>query len=168
MPHSLHPQSPQEKYIHNHSGSKSKEKSTDKKHNHISTKAIKQHNDTALHYHPPTTKKNIGSPFKHKSIHLGNLARPISNLAGARHAKNIDHQLSHLNESVFRNESTYMEDSGKRGKTDSHTGRLMEEARKLMKGNHFDQAIGIFQECLRKDEDNIEALYLLGVSAFHL
>jgi len=34
-------------------------------------------------------------------------------------AKNIDQQLSHLNESVFRNEMSYMDDSQKKGKNDS-------------------------------------------------
>lgn len=37
-----------------------------------------------------------------------------------------------------------------------------------MKNNNFDKAIKVFQECLKKENDSIEARYLLGVSAFHL
>lgn len=37
-----------------------------------------------------------------------------------------------------------------------------------MKSNAFERAIQIFKEVLIKDEDNIEANYLLGVSYFHL
>ena len=61
-----------------------------------------------------------------------------------------------------------MEESSKKSRGDPHTSRLMDEARKHMKNNSFEQAIALFQETLCKDEDNVEALYLLGVSTFHL
>lgn len=37
-----------------------------------------------------------------------------------------------------------------------------------MKNNNFEKALKLFQDCIRKENDNIEASYLLGVSAFHL
>ncbi len=37
-----------------------------------------------------------------------------------------------------------------------------------MKNNQFEKAISFFSECLSKESNSIELLYLLGVCTFHL
>ena len=61
-----------------------------------------------------------------------------------------------------------MDDSQKKGKNDSVVSKQLQDGKKYMKNNNFDKALKLFQECTKKESDNIEALYLLGVSAFHL
>lgn len=91
----------------------------------------------------------------------------MSNLAQARHARNIEHQLSNLNESVF-NESSLLEDSSKRIRYDSVAGKCFTEGKKHMKNGQFEKGMTLFSEHLAKDGENLEAKYLLGVCAFHL
>ena len=80
-----------------------------------------------------TLKKD--SPFKHKSKERCDTDRPISQLNNVRHAKNIEHQLSNLNESV--NYDSILEDSGKKGRGESTTNKVIAEGKKLMKNNQF-------------------------------
>lgn len=61
-----------------------------------------------------------------------------------------------------------MDESQKKIRYDSAVGRQLEDGKRFMKSNNFEKAMKLFQECVKKESDNIEALYLLGVSAFHL
>lgn len=83
-----------------------------------------------------------------------------------RHAKNIEHQLSNLNESV--NYDSILEDSGKKGRGESTTNKVITQGKKLMKNNQFQKGLAIFAECTSRDPKNLEATYLMGVCAFHL
>lgn len=60
-------------------------------------------------------------------------------------AKNIDHQLSHLNESVFRNDISYMDDSQRKVRYESAVTKQLEEGKKHMKNNQFERALKLFQ-----------------------
>lgn len=37
-----------------------------------------------------------------------------------------------------------------------------------MKNNNYEKSMKLFKDCLQKDPENIEALYLLGLSCYHL
>ena len=106
------------------------------------------------------------SPFKHKSINLSIKDRPHSNLNNIRHARHLEHQLSNLNESAAYD--SIMEDSGKKIRAETVTHKAILEGKKLMKNNQFERGLAIFSECTQRDPNSLEALYLLGVCAFHL